>query len=306
MENGNVTGVVENDGKLMNFVLGARVIIMIFTVFGNTLTIIAVSKFHNLRTTSNMFIVSLSAADLLLAVATPLCCFVRYTSQFTRDDVNRICCLACLIMNVTSQGASIFSLLMIVVDRYIAVFYSLRYSCIVSKSRTYFCIAATWVLVTSMIIATMLSHVRPIRACVLGEIYKYNRWFFGIIVGMGASIVLVNIILYSHIFYAARKHARAIHDQMAAVNPTPSYDVNQTRIAKTMVMILSAFILCWVPTLIMQVIKNKFGSSHGDWIIVVNQLSLLLLYSNSFMNPMIYCFKNKEFYRAFKFMLTKK
>ena len=92
---------------LSGILFGIQIITMASITFGNTLTIFAIAKFRYLRTATNMFIASLSMSDLILVLAISLCGLVRHTSVISDCDVRRGTCLACGMLNVTSQCTSL-------------------------------------------------------------------------------------------------------------------------------------------------------------------------------------------------------
>ena len=69
--------------------------------------------------------------------------------------------------------------------------------------------------------------------------------------------------------------------------------------AKTLGIIMGAFILCWLPFFIWYVASTICGSNCNTPKLVVDLL-FWVGYLNSAMNPIIYAYFNREFREAFK------
>ncbi|XP_051002986.1 D(4) dopamine receptor [Acomys russatus] len=110
---------------------------------GNSLVCVSVASERTLQTPTNYFIVSLAAADLLLAVLVlPL--FVYSEVQGGVWLLSSRLCDTLMAMDVMLCTASIFNLCAISVDRFVAVTWPLRYNS--RGQRQLLLIAATWLL----------------------------------------------------------------------------------------------------------------------------------------------------------------
>ncbi|XP_055475286.1 D(4) dopamine receptor [Psammomys obesus] len=110
---------------------------------GNSLVCVSVASERTLQTPTNYFIVSLAAADLLLAVLVlPL--FVYSEVQGGVWLLSSRLCDTLMAMDVMLCTASIFNLCAISVDRFVAVTVPLRYNS--QGQRQLLLIAATWLL----------------------------------------------------------------------------------------------------------------------------------------------------------------
>ncbi|XP_061263557.1 D(4) dopamine receptor [Bos javanicus] len=112
---------------------------------GNSLVCMSVAAERSLQTPTNYFIVSLAAADLLLALLVlPL--FVYSEVQGGVWLLSPGLCDALMAMDVMLCTASIFNLCAISVDRFVAVAVPLRYNRQSSGGRQLLLIGATWLL----------------------------------------------------------------------------------------------------------------------------------------------------------------
>ena len=138
--------VVHNDvhtsGTIITLV--ALGLINIAVVLGNSLVIAAVITTRKLRTVTNIFIVSLASADLLLGFAV-----LPFSISVEVLDIwiwGRIWCNIWLAVDVWLCTASIISLCAISLDRYIAVTHPIRYPSIMSPIRGKVLVSSVWIL----------------------------------------------------------------------------------------------------------------------------------------------------------------
>lgn len=113
-------------------------------VLGNSLVVAAVVTTRKLRTVTNIFIVSLACADLLLGFAVlPFSISIEVVDNWLWGD---IWCSMWLAIDVWLCTASILSLCAISFDRYIAVTHPIRYPSIMSPYRGRILVSFVWIL----------------------------------------------------------------------------------------------------------------------------------------------------------------
>ena len=133
---------VHTSGTIVTIV--ALGLINIAVVLGNSLVIAAVITTRKLRTVTNIFIVSLACADLLLGFSV-----LPFSISVEVLDIwiwGTIWCNIWLAVDVWLCTASIISLCAISLDRYIAVTHPIRYPSIMSPFRGKVLVSSVWIL----------------------------------------------------------------------------------------------------------------------------------------------------------------
>ncbi|XP_011303415.1 probable G-protein coupled receptor No9 isoform X2 [Fopius arisanus] len=137
-------GAVDWSGPGIVGTLVVLAIVDVMVVLGNVLVILAVYHTSKLRNVTNMFIVSLAVADLLVGVA--VLPFSATWEVYKVWIFGSIWCSVWLAVDVWMCTASILNLCAISLDRYLAVTRPISYPQIMSAKRARLLVAAVWVL----------------------------------------------------------------------------------------------------------------------------------------------------------------
>ncbi|XP_072121284.1 melanocortin receptor 5-like [Mobula birostris] len=263
-------------------------ILGIISLLENILVIAAIIKNRNLHSPMYFFVCSLAVADMLVSVSnaweTIVITLLHNRRLVVKDSFVKHVDNVFDSMICASVVASMCSLLTIAVDRYITIFYALRYHHIMSMKRAAFIIAGIWALCTGCgIIFIIYSESPTVIIC---------------LVTMFFVMLLLMAFLYSHMFLLARSHVKRI----AAMSGSNSiHQQAGMKGAITLTILLGIFIVCWAPFFLHLILmvscpRNLYCTcfmSHFN-------LYLILIMCNSIIDPLIYAFRSQEMRKTLK------
>ncbi|XP_031662179.1 trace amine-associated receptor 13c-like [Oncorhynchus kisutch] len=274
------------------------------TVFLNILVIISISHFKQLHTSTNLLILSLAASDLLVglivipvmtvAIMEPCWGFGEYFCAF-HAYISFLC-----------TSLSLGNLVLISIDRYVAVYDPLLYHSKITITRMMCCISITWCccIIYRAAIIKMFVNVqvrsRCLKECFTVEITWVNITDIVITMVVPCSIIIT---LYMKIFVVARSQARKVFSKEAPrVSGVKTIQANKSerKAAKTLSIVVFNYLICWIPFLFSSFFLMSFLSDNVSFIIG------LLPLVNSFINPIIYAFFYPWFKVTAKHILTLK
>ncbi|RZF35626.1 hypothetical protein LSTR_LSTR005154 [Laodelphax striatellus] len=184
-------------------------ILMLFpflTLFGNVLVILSVYRERSLQTVTNYFIVSLALADLLVAVLVmPFAVYVLVNGSWSLPPV---VCDFYIAMDVMCSTSSIFNLVAISIDRYIAVTQPIKYAKHKSNRRVTLTIVLVWAISAAIGSPIVLGlNNTPDRVPDLCLFYNSDFIIYSSLSSFYIPCIIM-VFLYYNIFKALRNRAR--------------------------------------------------------------------------------------------------
>ena len=161
----------------------------------------------------------------------------------------------------------------------------LRYKDIVTLRRTYITLAIVWVV---CLIAGLFSHL---------DHRITFRWSPISI----SSCLVISVASYTKIFRALSHHRAQIQDHAQQQLGQPNA-LNKARYRKAVYSALwvqLALVVCYVPQFTMQIVISLSTKPFSNFFIFL-RMANVLLFLNSTLNPLIYCWKISEVRRTVK------
>ncbi|XP_039546276.1 trace amine-associated receptor 7c-like [Pimephales promelas] len=269
----------------------------VFTVFLNLLVIISISHFKQLHTPTNVLIFSLAVADLITGlILMPVQGMKLIEPCWYFGQI--FCSLFPLIFYVVLT-ASLGNMIIISVDRYIAVNDPLRYPLKVNNNRIVVSIVVNWLfsfiynfyLLYEFLLYPERNHT-CIGECVLNV--KLENIIIDSIVCLVAPCCII-IPLYVKICFVANyqaKHLNSVTDKKAK---------SEKKAARTLGIVVLVYLLCWMPFYLTGL---SVGHDENDSLLINVMYWVVCL--NSGMNPLIYAMFYPWFRLSAKYILTQK
>lgn len=212
--------------SLLGVVLG---LLSLVTIIMNLLVLYAVKKEKSLHTVGNLYIVSLSVADLIVGTTVmPLNLVYLLQDEW---KLGRAICQFWLIMDYVASTASIFSLFILCLDRYRSVRQPLKYLKYRTRGKASMMISGAWMLSMMWIIPILgwrsFTHVdlKPEEENKCDTDFRFVTWFKVITAIFNFYVPSVLMLwFYTHIYLAVRQHLR---DRERIIHPTDSFGENE-------------------------------------------------------------------------------
>ncbi|XP_058139393.1 adenosine receptor A2b [Dasypus novemcinctus] len=286
------------------------------SVAGNVLVCAAVGTSSALQTPTNYFLVSLAAADVAVGLfAIP---FAVTISLGFCTDFHSCLFLACFVLVPTQS--SIFSLLAVAVDRYLAIRVPLRYKSLVTGTRARTVIAVLWVLAFGIGLTPFLGWnsrhtatnctetwdgttngscclVRCLFENVVPMSYMVYFNFFGCVL----PPLLIMLVIYIKIFMVACKQLQR-SELMDHSRTTLQREIHA---AKSLAMIVGIFALCWLPVHAINCVSLFHPAQAKEKPKWAMNMAILLSHANSVVNPIVYAYRNRDFRYTFHKIISR-
>lgn len=285
-----------------------NVVSIFLGILGNCLVIISVIINRGMRSTTNFFIASLAAADLIVTSTCMPLFYVYNVLMWPVWPFGRAGCRILSYLVHMSVMASALSLLSISYDRFLSVFFPMKR--LITMPRAKKIVAFIW-FVSPLLLLPSLFHHNTINSktkdgkkavmCVESwdttrELHSYQMYrvssYFLFLLQISVVYFLIGYRLYT------RQHPGEQTSQSRAKDL-----LNKRKIIKMLFLVVALFTLCWLPYVINKLL-NIFPPRPDYvppdlFVFVGNFLGLL----NSVANPLVYAVLNKNFRTAFKNLL---
>ena len=278
------------DKQIISFSV-INTVLAITAVVENTLILIALHKETSLHRPSKTLLGNLVASDLCVGLAELP--FVSYWISVLQEQW-RFCQFffeAFILMGIICISVSLHTLAAISMDRLLALLLGLRYRQVVTVRSVYVVVIVLWIVIG----------VGPAILAVLNLDAARVVLTSGIVV-----CLMTSTFCYTTIFFTLRNQQTQVHNnQPEQENQTISLNRSRyRRTVSTSLWLQMAVMFCYLPYLLLspfayrQIEKAQSQSLYTPFF-----STLILAYSNSILNPILYCWKIKEVRRVVKEIL---
>ncbi|XP_056627734.1 5-hydroxytryptamine receptor 7 [Triplophysa dalaica] len=306
---------------------GALALLTFLTICGNLLVVISVCFVKKLKQPSNYLIVSLAIADLSVAVV--VMPFVSITDLIGGQWIfGRLFCNVFIAMDVMCCTASIMTLCVISIDRYLGITKPLTYPVRQSGKCMAKIVLSVWLLSASITLPPLFGwaqNVNDDKVCLISQDLGYTIYSTAVAFYIPISVMLIMYYrIYSVAKVSAAKHTFASfpkNDDKDSVNCVTaalklqreveecvsfsrllkndrkniSIFKREQKAAATLGIVVGAFAVCWLPFFVLSTARPFICGVQCSCIPLWVERTLLWLgYANSLINPFIYAFFNRD------------
>ena len=275
--------------------------ISIWVVCSNILVLLAIRRTPRLQNKTGIFIASLAVADLLCGLFL-MPSWLLGSFLLPKHGAYYLCGFY-ISIQVLPLLASITNLVLIGLERYLAIVHPLKSRGFLSRKRCYQMVIGAWIIpaILSFIIIpwngfTSGKH----RVCSARHMDKI--YFFTVVYISFWGLLLLLIYLYVAIIRTVCGHHKFVRQH--------SIDTSQEKLrherrkyrsdlklAKMIMLVLGVFCVCWIPRILSLTLHYiDPGRSHLTFLVV----SGIIAFLNSGMNMILYAARNKHYCHAFK------
>ncbi|XP_062991675.1 sphingosine 1-phosphate receptor 1 [Elgaria multicarinata webbii] len=270
------------------------IIICCFIILENIFVLLTIWKTKKFHRPMYYFIGNLALSDLLAGVAyianlllsgpktyslTPAQWFLREGSMFV------------------ALSASVFSLLAIAIERYITML-KMKLHNGSNSFRSFLLISACWVI--SAILGGLpimgWNCIGLLKYCST-VLPLYHKDYILFCTTVFTGLLLSIVVLYCRIYVLVRTRSRRLTFRKNVAKASRSSE-KSLALLKTVIIVLSVFIVCWSPLFILLLLDVRCKVNSCP-ILFETEYFLVLAVLNSATNPIIYTLTNKEMRRAF-------
>ncbi|XP_050718123.1 QRFP-like peptide receptor isoform X1 [Eriocheir sinensis] len=301
----------------------AYLVVFLVSLIGNLLVILVVCYNRHMRTSTNQYLVNLAAADLLVTLVCMWVHIVRHLSH-PHYVLPALVCKLDGFVQTTTLLASVLTLTVISVGRFVAVMFPLHAR--TSPDRANRVIATVWV--ASAVLACPTLFYRELYSI---EWANFTTWqcdeFFPtekeFVEGVGCVVTydakqlfytILNIALYFlPVAIMIINYSLVVWTLWGAKQPGEHHSVAtrnmatraKKRVVKMVTVVLVVFVICWTPLQTL-ILYTSFSQEDNlqEWFSTLEFAAYFVAYSNSALNPIIYCGFNASFRQGLVALLT--
>uniref|UniRef100_A0AAN0LPN2 Tachykinin-like peptide receptor 99D n=1 Tax=Polyphagotarsonemus latus TaxID=1204166 RepID=A0AAN0LPN2_9ACAR len=292
-----------------SFIFGFMVII---ATTGNLIVIMIVLLNKQMRTITNLFIVNLSIADIMVSTMNVIFNFVYMLNGYWWFGSTY--CKVSNFIAIMSVAASVFTLMAISIDRYIAIVYPLKPR--MSLMTTLNIAIGIWCASSLLSAPNFIFSITQQETLPNGEIkiiclikwpdgvapgskfdYFYNLAVLILTYFIPITLMALTYFRVGTVLWGSQTIGEYTAKQVQSIQ-------SKRKIVKMLILVLCIFAVCWLPYHIYFIIQHHLPEITNFK--YAQQIYLVLYWlamSNSMYNPFIYCWMNNRFRRGFRNIL---
>ncbi|XP_061121065.1 somatostatin receptor type 5 [Syngnathus typhle] len=262
---------------------------------GNSLVMAAVLKVDKMSSATTVYIFNLALADGLFMVGLP---FIASQNLLKRWWFGDAACKAVMVLDGINQFTSVFCLTAMSVDRYMALAEPLRFASWRTPRCAKVVSAFLWLFSILTILPMALHFSADGGQCVpdlLSEMWWLGVLSYTFVLGFALPFVIMTSSYTALLLTLRRRRRRQRQRLQSSESQRP-----ERQLTRMVVAVVAVFGVCWLPFYTV----NFCSTFHANPTLArVFELSVLLSYSWSCANPILYACFSDTFRRHFRALL---
>ena len=271
------------------FLSSLNIFLAITATLGNALILVALRNVSSVHPPTKVLLRCLALTDLCVGLISQPLYVSMILNSVTKKNMNILHYLfnATFASSFTFSGVSIYTLTALSVDRLLALLLGLRYRQVVTLRRVFAAICFFWLMSTSF-----------------GFIYSFWRHLVVFTTGavIGILSLCISLFSYSKIYLTLRQRQAQVQFQARHDRARGSISLNIARYKKSVSSIawVQLALVVWFVPFYIAFFVIVLSGWQGTTLDFLAASAATVLYSNSSLNPILYCLKIKDVRRAMK------
>ena len=263
------------------FLLALNIFLAITASLGNALILNALPKVTSLHSPTKLLFGNLAVTDLCVGlISQPLFVTIRLSAVIKMDlDIQYY------LMNIANAfdfilcGVSILTLSAISVDRLLALLLGIRYRTIVNLRHTRALLSFFWLTGIAAVLLRVFTSFSV--AAIVGVIFLI-------------IVIVISVFCYTKIFMTLRQFETQVQNRGQQRREGMSPNIGRyKKTVWSIAWVQLALIACYIPFIICAIVITIKGSS-GTTANTIWIFTFSLIYVNSSLNPILYCWRIKD------------
>uniref|UniRef100_UPI00398F3AB4 motilin receptor-like n=1 Tax=Pristiophorus japonicus TaxID=55135 RepID=UPI00398F3AB4 len=273
------------------------IVLFIIGVTGNTLTILIIRRYKDMKTTTNLYLSSMAISDLLIFLCLPFDLYRmwKYMPWLFGDFL-------CRFYQYVNEGctyATILHITALSIERYLAICFPLQAKVFITKRRVRSAIALLWTL--ALLSAGPFFFLVGVEhdMCTHTE-YAVSSGMLDIMIWVSTIYFFFPMFCLTFLYgFIGRKLWRS-KGEIKGPNAANREKYHKQTV-KILAVVVLAFAICWLPFHVGRYLFNTSKSGGVDMYIFsqyFNVVCMLLFYLSASINPILYNLMSKKYRTA--------
>ena len=251
------------------------------------LILVIINPLKKLRSPFNYFVVNLAVADLIVGMISMPVTIYFHVLEYLKKKSDALLLIRFSHMTLfISLTASLLCLMLLSIDRYIAITFPLKYRSNLSWKKYW--------------IATFITLLISVS---FSSIYFKTGYIDFLMIYINTAVIIVGITLivtYTRVYRFLRAQSQRIkkltktESNHGKISETARKS-QQNRVTRVFLWIVFLFLVCYIPATIVVYVLKFYSTCNCEFIHIMRDISFYLVSVNSCINPFVHAFKNKHY-----------
>lgn len=267
---------------------------------GNTLVIYVILRYAKMKTVTNIYILNLAVADVLCMMSLP---FIALQLTLVHWPFGEVLCRVIMTVDSLNQFTSIFCLMVMSIDRYLAVVHPIKSTKWRKPRVAKFINLTVWGVSLLVILPTMIySGLNKVPVCGImwpepQDVYYKAFIFYTFFVGFFLPLAVI-CLCYLFIIIKVKSSGMRVG--------SAKRKRSERKVTRMVSIVVAVFVLCWLPFYIFNVTSVTGSIRPTSAVKSTFDFVVVLGYANSCANPILYAFLSDNFKKSFQNVLCLK